>query len=194
MKYLNYESTLKYGERSRQFENLIHRINSILSEYRAPRRAQPSQITRGSTSANPELLMGGYRWGGRPLAFSLREADGHHGGDILGVLEQKLKFRWVWTNNPRTVGVVKYEGGNGKLYSYAIFDLIRDDEVALNYELPKKATNGGSEDYIPITLEDFISRIHQLRGVAPLRELNPHVNLQAHLHRRKSISLLSKQP
>ena len=186
MKYVKYKSLPKYGGRSRQFENLIHRVNSILSEYRAPRRAQPSQIARGSTIGNPELLMGGYRWSERPLAFSLREADGHHDGDILGVLEQKLKLRWVWTNNPSVVGIVKYEGGNGKLYGYAMFDLTRNDEVALDYELPKKATNGGSADYAPITLEYFISIVHQLRGVAPLSEIRPNVNLRLHLPRRGS--------
>jgi len=175
----------KYPDRSPEFTGLIARIQSIMTEYQGIQ-------ARGSIGTRKELLMPGYGWSRRPVSINLREADGYHGGDVLGILEQglleqrRLTAEFL-TGKPPKLGVVTYEGGNGSLLAYAIFDLrCHNDYTTIIYQPPRKIANGTSSDSEkpPISLEQFLASIYKLRNTVPLRDLKPEVNLRSHLERR----------
>ena len=173
-----------YPARSNEFNSLIGKVENLMRSYQ-------KRLTRGGASnlRDPDrILVDGYRWSNGPVALGLRESDGYHGGDYIGIREQVLVDQSD-SANPKSLGVITYERGDGSLHAYSIFSLNGNSafkETTDDYEKP--ARNGEAEtnlDKPPITVNDFISSIYSERSTPELRELRSRVRLTPFLMRRR---------
>lgn len=178
-----------YPVRSRELLDFLAKAESFMSSYQSP-------LTRGGAPKAPDLLIDGYNWGYGAVGISLRESSGFHGGDIIAVREQVL-IDSADASKPRSLGVITYEGGNGKLHAYAIFSLNGNrmyKDTTDDYELPHELNAAEvQQNKAPISVQGFLSDIYSHRNTLTLKELSPKVSLTSHLIRRKN-STSPRQP
>ena len=192
MNDMNGASHPRCEERTEELSGLVKRVEYFMKTHQRLRCSYQRDIAQGGIALRQELLLPDYGWCKRAVGLNLQEADGFHGSDFIGVMEQKLKpDKETTRENPRQIGVVTYEsgkiaieGGKGILYAYAIFNLDRQEYTSLLYELPRIITNGAPSngEKTPITLEKFLSAVYEARGKS-LKEANPVASHMFHLRR-----------
>lgn len=152
--------------RSAEYEDLIKKVRQSLARYQGRRTgSEPPSMVQGAIAPTDKLYLLGYKWSPRAYGYNLQEAEGFHGGDVIGVAEQKLRrpLYWLSSNHKRFLFVL-YQGGKGELFGYARFDP-PNLEHSTYYELPHNVTNGHSNDFAPTTtLDDFIDAVKLSRG------------------------------
>ena len=169
-----------YPPRSEEFGAFLDRVTSLMSGYQPPKRTGNKQVPQGSILPRKELLMLGYRWSRRPASLGLIALDGGRSGDIIGVLEQRLHSGTLPFT--KSIGVLTYEGVNGGLYGYAMFNL-DENGPSEHYQVfhRKMSDVSVSPEKKPLTVEEFIIWIYKSRDQKPVEETRPTVNGKAHL-------------
>ena len=177
----------RYPAKSQELIHLVSKIVPVMKIYQ-------TKIGRGGAPRVPhmeekDLLMDGYNWSEGTEILGLKESDGYHGGDFIGVREQVL----IETSDtkPKSLGVVTYERGNGKLHAYAIFSLNGGgmyQPSTDDYELahPTGTIQTDAQPNTVITLRDFIVSVYSSRNSLGLAELRPRPSLTNHLLKKRS--------
>ena len=159
----NDAATPRYPVRSQEFLTLVNRVESFMRRYQ-------KRIGRGAAPirSGNELLIGGYNWSNGTVGIVLKESEGYHGGDFIGVREQVL----IEPSNtkPKSLGVVTYERGDGKLHAYSIFSLNGNSmykETTDDYELAKlsNASPNVIQSNNPISVEQFLASVYSSRNL-----------------------------
>ena len=166
-----------------------------MSKYHIPHHhGARNKITQGGAKVNGEishLVFPGCEWNDGGVIFGLRESDGFHGGDYIGVFEQKESAggfnRGSTVAKPKKFGVITYERGNGRVSGYIMFDLSEGSGFTHYYSLPQTVGIENLHDVAtneqPIDVNGFLSAVYSVRGTPASRVISGLQNAKNHLTR-----------